>query len=78
MTDVYTFSMNDWISVKVPTGIEGQELFYASTYAFLTREKGIAQQKAKVIAEAATMKRLYPGLMYGSVLERDLNLLQRY
>jgi hypothetical protein len=76
MTDVFTFSMNDWISVKVPTGLEGQELFYASTYALLTREKGIAPQKARVIAEAATMKRLYPGLMYGSVLERDLQLIR--
>ena len=74
--EVYTFSNNEWLSVKVPSGLEGQELFYASVYTSLTQVKGLPPQKARVIAEAATMKRLYPGLMYGSVLEKELKLIR--
>ena len=72
--EVYTFSKDNWIPVIVPYGIEGQELYYASVWALLTQSKGIPHPKASVIAEAAAMKRLYPGLMYGSVLERELKL----
>ena len=73
--EVYTFSKDNWIPVIVPYGIDGQELYYASVYALLTNVKGIPDKKASIIAEAAAMKRMYPGLMYGSVLERDLRLL---
>lgn len=74
--EVYTFSNNDWISVRIPSGLDGQEFYYASVYTSLTQDKGIPHKKAKVIAEAAAMKRLYPGLMYGSMLERDLEVLR--
>jgi hypothetical protein len=72
--EVYTFSKDNWIPVIVPYGLDGQELYYASVWAFLTNVKDIPDKKASVIAEAAAMKRLYPGLMYGSVLERELKL----
>jgi hypothetical protein len=73
---VLTFSKNDWVSVRIPSGLDGQELYYASVYASLTQDKGVDVKKAKILAEAAAMKRLYPGLMYGSVLERDLQILR--
>ncbi len=76
MSDVVTFSKNEWISVSVPSGLEGQELYYASMYSLLTRVKGVSQEKAIVIAEAAAMKRLYPGLVYGKMLESDLQKLR--
>jgi hypothetical protein len=75
MAEIYTFSKNEWIPVQVPSGLEGQEMFFAFSYTLLVREKGIDAKRALVIAEAAAMKRLYPGLMYGSLLEKDLLLL---
>jgi hypothetical protein len=76
--NTYTFSQNEWVQVKVPSGLEGQEMYYASLYALLTQEKGIDAKKAMIIAEAAAMKRLYPGLQYGRMLEKDLELLRDY
>jgi predicted metal-binding protein len=76
MAEIYTFSKNEWIPVQVPSGLEAQEMFFAFSYTLLVREKGIDAKRALVIAEAAAMKRLYPGLMYGSLLEKELEILR--
>jgi len=37
--------------------------------------KGLDEKKATVLAEAATAKRMYPEIMYDSVLEKELEQL---
>ncbi len=73
--DIPTFSRNEWITVRVPTSLRGQELFYAFLWAKLVYEKGMSEQKASILAEATVFKRLYPGLVYGEKLESELKSL---
>jgi hypothetical protein len=75
MEEVFTFSRNQWISVKVPLSVQGQELYYAFLWAKLVHEKGVSEQKASIIAEATVFKRLYPGLVYGEKLESEIKSL---
>ncbi len=69
--EVIIFSDSEFISVKVPSGLDGQEYFYAIQYTNL-KKMGYSEMKASIIAEAAAMKRLYPGLVYGKVLEDEI------
>lgn len=75
MTDSIVFSskQNSWILVKVPAElcVEGYEEMYATLFTHLV-DKGVSEQRASQIAEAAVLKRQYPGLQYDSKLENDL------
>ena len=72
MPVVVVLCRNQFLEVLVPEGLEGEEYFYGTLLLHLQQEKGIAAERAKQIAEAAVYKRLYPGLVYGKLLEEDL------
>ena len=74
MKSVVVFSDNRFVEVRVPEGLEGEELVYATFFcSFL--QKGWDEAKARRVAEAAVYKRLYPGLGYGKMLEGELKEL---
>ena len=65
-----------WKSVTIPKGVdpvwvEADFLFYATSWA-AAHAAGFSEKRSEQLAEALVSKRLYPGLVYDSVLERDL------
>lgn len=73
------FSAGKWLTVNLPKGHDpcwspSDTWYYATTWAACLR-KGLDEKKATVLAEAATAKRMYPEIMYDSVLEKDLEEL---
>jgi len=66
----------EWISVLIPKGIdpvwvEADLLYYATAWA-AAQAAGFSEKRSEQLAEALVSKRLYPGLVYDSVLEGDL------
>jgi hypothetical protein len=68
-------SEGQWISVSLPKGRDtswtvADEYAFAAAYASAIRR--FNEARAKVVAEAATFRRLYPGLVFDARLEQDI------
>ncbi len=70
--EVLVFSNNEYVSIKVPVGLDGKEYYFASIFAHLVNERGMIREKALQISEAAAFKKLYPGIVYGKQLEDEI------
>ncbi len=73
------FADNTWKSVSIPKGhdpswIEADFLYYASCWV-LAESKGFSEKRSEQLAEALVSKRLYPGIVYDKILEKDLKTL---
>jgi hypothetical protein len=73
-----TFSRGGWISVKLPNYVDPcwskKDLqLYATVYAAGSEKYG--EGSATILAEIAVNKRLYPDIVYGSALEKQLQAL---
>lgn len=70
------FSNGDWIDVALPKGYDPnwttQDTYYYATIWALASRKGFSRQKARQLAEAAVSKRIYPGILFYSQIEKDL------
>lgn len=70
------FSAGEWISVDLPVGRDpawtpADSWVYAAAFA-ASQRAGHAAAKSSVIAEAIVNRRLYPGIIYDALLERDI------
>lgn len=73
-----TFSRGAWISVIPPKFVDPcwskKDLqFYATIYAACSQEHD--ERRARILAEVAVNKRLYPEIKYDSRIEADLSSL---
>ena len=80
MKNVLVFSNNSWIHVDIPVGHDpswstADMSFYGTMFAAASQL--FPTERAVSIAEAVVSKRLYPGLVYDKVLERDIASIAR-
>ena len=71
-----TFSSGAWLSIIPPKYIDlfwrKKDLqFYATIYAACSQEHD--ERRARILAEVAVNKRLYPEIKYDSRIEADLS-----
>lgn len=69
------FSGGNWISVRIPLNpcwSPSDTWYYATMWAAGVR-KGLDEKKATVLAEAAVTKRMYPEIVFDSVLEKGIS-----
>jgi hypothetical protein len=66
------FSKGEWITVPLPSDqwSFSDQLLYGNVYAYATRERNVSLERACQIAEAVVFKRLYPGTVMNSELEK--------
>jgi len=71
---------NQWIQVAIPDGLDplwlNGDIFHYAAMFVAAQEKGFSQSRAEQLAEALVNRRLYPGIVYHSDLEKDLAHLQ--
>lgn len=74
------FSKGEWIDVELPKGYDPnwttQDTYYYATIWALASSKGFSRQKASQLGEAAVSKRMYPGILFYSQIEKDLLSLE--
>lgn len=79
MECVVVFTNDMWVTVGIPKGHDpcwgtSDKYYYASSYT-AAKALGFPEQRARVLAEALTSRRLYPGLVYEKSIEQDLRNL---
>ena len=71
---------NQWLQVAIPNGLDplwlNSDIFHYAAMFVAAQEKGFSQSRAEQLAEALVNRRLYPGIVYHSDLEKDLAHLQ--
>lgn len=71
----YVFIKGDWREVSMPAGSSysfADSLTFANLWAHAVYEKGVKEEIATQLAEAAVFKRLYPGVKFHTSLEEKL------
>ena len=70
------YSDGKWISVNLPSldpcWLVSDTWYYATIYAAAI-DRGFSEKRARIIAEAAVNKRIYPEISYDKGIENDLN-----
>lgn len=70
---------NQWISVTVPRGLDplwmDSDVFYYSAMFVAAQERGFSEKKSGELAEALVNRRLYPGIVYHTITEKELSLI---
>jgi hypothetical protein len=69
------FSNGKWLNVNIPLNpcwSPSDTWYYATMWAAGIR-KGLDEKKATVVAEAATTKRMFPDIVFDSVLEKSIS-----
>lgn len=69
------FSNGKWLTVNIPLNpcwSPSDTWYYATMWASCLR-KGLDEKKATVVAEAATTKRMFPDIVFDSVLEKSIS-----
>ena len=69
------FSNGKWLTVNIPLNpcwSPSDTWYYATMWAAGVR-KGMDEKKATVVAEAATTKRMFPDIVFDSVLEKSIS-----
>lgn len=69
------FSKGEWRTIEMPAGTSfsfADGLTYANLWSYAVYEKGVKGEVATQLAEAAVMKRLYPGVKFHASLEEKL------
>ena len=70
------YSDGKWVSVDLPSldpcWLVSDTWYYATIYAAAIH-RGFLEKRARIIAEAAVNKRIYPEISYDKGIENDLN-----
>jgi len=70
------YSNGKWVSVDLPNldpcWLVSDTWYYATIYAAAVNS-GFLEKRARIIAEAAVNKRIYPEISYDKGIESDLN-----
>jgi hypothetical protein len=76
---IFSPSSMDWLTISIPEGHtmdwSSSECMYYGTLFALASQNGFDRKRAVILAEAGVSKRLYPGIIFDSGIEDDLELL---
>jgi len=72
---------NQWLKVPIPNGLDplwlNEDILHYAAMFVAAEEKGFSQTRAEQLAEALVNRRLYPGIVYHTDLEKDLTDLRK-